>query len=71
MLHVAAAERLASALGVAFDLCEERGAALSGVQKIALIEGAILEFDGFQAQAESLVAFDAFMRELGAERQQN
>jgi hypothetical protein len=61
----AAAERLAGALVSAFDVCEQAGVPLSQLQKIALLEAALLEFDGLEAQLGSLTAIDELIRGLG------
>jgi hypothetical protein len=60
----AAAERLAGALVGAFDVCEQAGVPLSQLQKIALLEAALLEFDGLEAQLGSLAAVDQLIRGL-------
>jgi hypothetical protein len=54
MASVAAAERLAAAAVAAFDACDEAGVPLSPTQRIAIIEAALLEFDGFAAHLSSL-----------------
>jgi hypothetical protein len=63
--HVAAAERLARAIVVALATCEEVGVGLSDVQKTAVIEAMLLEFDGFEAHLRSLDRVGQMLRELG------
>jgi hypothetical protein len=62
--HVAAAERLARATVFAFELCDEQGTPLSHAQKVALVESALLEFDGLEASLTSQASLDAFLRSL-------
>jgi hypothetical protein len=69
--QLAAAERLASAIVFAFDVCEEGGVPLSQAQKIAVVEAALLEFDGFEASLESLTSVAALIRELGGHEQRD
>jgi hypothetical protein len=51
---VAAAERFARALVVAFGALDDLGLPLTDVQRIAMIQAALLEFDGFEAQLDAL-----------------
>jgi hypothetical protein len=62
--HVAAAERLARGVIVAFDSCEEVGVPLSEIQKIAVIEAMLLEFDGFSEHLCSLERVGRLLRDL-------
>lgn len=62
--EVAAAERFAKAIVVAFSVCEEARIPLSDVQKIAIIEAALLEFDGLEGQLGSLAEVGALLRQL-------
>lgn len=62
--QVAAAERFAKAIIVAFAVCEEARVPLSDVQKIAIVEAALLEFDGFQGQLESVDGIGELLRSL-------
>lgn len=64
--QVAAAERVARAIVVAFDVCDEVGKPLVQIQKIAIIEAALLEFDGFDAQLSSLARIGELLHALGA-----
>jgi hypothetical protein len=54
MAKVAAAERFARALVVAFGALDDLGLPLTDVQKIAMVQAALLEFDGFEAQLDAL-----------------
>jgi hypothetical protein len=69
--QLAAAERLASAIVFAFDVCEESGVPLSQAQKVAVIEAALLEFDGLEASLNSLTSVAALIRELGRDEQED
>jgi hypothetical protein len=60
--QVAAAQRLARAVIVAFAACEEACMPLSDLQKIAVIEAALLEFDGFEAQYDRLEGISELLR---------
>jgi hypothetical protein len=66
--RAAAAEHCANLIVGAFEICERRGVALSQIQKIALIEAALLEFDGFEAQLTSLSRVARLLRGIGADR---
>ncbi|HET7856187.1 MAG TPA: hypothetical protein VFL41_06990 [Gaiellaceae bacterium] len=63
--QLAAAERLAKAIVLAFEVCEEGGVPLSQAQKVAVVEAALLEFDGLERNLESLTNVAALLRELG------
>jgi hypothetical protein len=65
---VASADRLARALVFAFDSCDEAGVPLSQMQKVALIEAAILEFDGLEADLTSLTSLGVLASRLGRGR---
>jgi hypothetical protein len=62
--RVAAAERFARATVAAIDICDETRAPLSQLQKTALIEAALLEFDGLEAQLASLASIDELLHAL-------
>jgi hypothetical protein len=62
--QVAAAERFAKAMVVAFAVCEEIRAPLTDIQKIAIIEAALLEFDGLESQLGSLAGISELLRSL-------
>ena len=62
--HAAAARCLARVVAVSLDACDEGGFALSEVQKVAVVEAALLEFDGFGIQLASLVAVGELLRDL-------
>jgi hypothetical protein len=61
-----AAERLAGAVMGAFDICEQAGVPLSQLQKIALVEAVLLEFDGLEAHLSSLATVEEQLRGLAA-----
>lgn len=63
--HAAAARCLARVIAVSIDACDEADMPLSELQKAAVIEAALLEFDGFGLQLASLVAMGELMRDLG------
>ena len=69
--QVDAAERLARAIVFAFDVCDEDGVPLSQVQKVAIIEAALLEFDGHQAHLCSLASLDGVFRGLRRDGERN
>jgi hypothetical protein len=48
--QVAAAECFARAIVLAFDVAEDSGMPFSAVQKIAILEAALVEFDGFESR---------------------
>jgi hypothetical protein len=62
---VAAAERFATAVVLGFEVCEDADAPLSQRQKIAVIEAALLEFDGLEAQLRSLASVSELLRAFG------
>ena len=62
--QVAAAERFATAIVVAFAVCDEARVPLVVLQKIAVIEAALLEFDGFESQLSSLAEIGELLRSL-------
>jgi hypothetical protein len=61
-----AAERLAGAVMSAFDICEQAGVPLSQLQKIALVEAVLLEFDGLEAHLRSLATVEEQLRTLAS-----
>ena len=63
-VHAAAARCLARVVAVSLDACDEGGFPLSEVQKVAIVEAALLEFDGFGIQLASLVAVGELLRDL-------
>jgi hypothetical protein len=65
LAQAAAAERFARAAIAAFGSCEAVGAPLSDVQKIALLESMLREFDGFSARLDSLSTIAGLLRDLG------
>ena len=63
--HAAAARCLARVVAVSLDACDDGGFPLSEVQKVAIVEATLLEFDGFGIQLASLVAVGELLRDLG------
>lgn len=61
---VAAAERFARAIVVGFALCEEARIPLTDIQKIAILEAALLEFDGLEGQLDSLAGIGELLCSL-------
>lgn len=62
--HVASAERVARAIVLAFDSCDDAGAPLSEIQKVAVLESILLEFDGFAAHLRTLASVGQMLRDL-------
>jgi hypothetical protein len=62
--QVASAERVARAIVLAFDTCDETGAPLSEIQKITVLEAILLEFDGFAAHLRTLASVGQLLRDL-------
>jgi hypothetical protein len=62
--QVASAERVARAIVLAFDSCDEAGAPLSEVQRIAVLEAILLEFDGLAAHLRTLASVGEALRGL-------
>ena len=60
--HVASAERVARAVVLAFDACDDAGAPPSDVQRIAVLEAVLLEFDGFAAHLRTLASVGQALR---------
>ena len=50
----------------AFEICEQAGVPLSQLQKVALVEAVLLEFDGLEAHLRSLAAVEEELRGLRA-----
>jgi hypothetical protein len=69
--RAAAAERLAKSIVGGFDLCGQAGIPLSQVQKIAVVQAALLEFDGFEAQVSSLARIADLLHVLGVNGQED
>lgn len=63
--QLAAAERTARAIVFAFELSEGSGAPLSHAQKTYMIEAALIEFDGFEAELTTFGSLDKLFRALG------
>jgi hypothetical protein len=62
--RVAAAERFAGVIVSTFEKCDETSIPLSRAQKTALIEAALVEFDGFEAELSSLMRIAELLNEL-------
>jgi hypothetical protein len=63
--RVAAAERFAATIISTFEKCEETSVPLSKAQKTTLLEAALVEFDGFEAELSSLMRVAELLSELG------
>jgi hypothetical protein len=63
--YAATARCLARAVAGGFDACDDAGLPLSELQKVALFEAALREFDGFGVELTSLVAVGELLRDLG------
>lgn len=63
--RVAAAERFAGVIVSTFEKCEETSVPLSKAQKTTMIEAALVEFDGFEAELSSLMRIADLLSELG------
>jgi hypothetical protein len=61
----ASARCLSRALICAFDVCDETGVPLSQLQRIAILEAVLCEFDGFGENLSSLATVSWLLRELG------
>jgi hypothetical protein len=64
--RVATAERLARAIVLAFEACDEGGVPLSQIQRISVIEAALLEFDGLDDDLRSQATVGELLRALGS-----
>lgn len=60
----AAARRFAAAIVAAFGVCDEVCTPLTDLQKITVIQAALLEFDGLEAELDSLSRIGDLLREL-------
>ena len=63
--RVATAERLARTIVLAFEACDEGGVPLSQVQRVSVIEAALLEFDGLDEDLRSQASVGELLRALG------
>ena len=63
--RVATAERIARAIVLAFETCDEGGVPLSQVQRISVIEAALLEFDGLDHDLKAQANVGQLLRALG------
>ena len=66
--QIAAAERLATALIVGFQLCADEQQPLNELQRIALVKAGLLVFNGFREDVDSQVRVGAVLTALGGER---
>jgi hypothetical protein len=64
LAQVASAERVARAIVLAFDSCDDTGAPLSEIQKITVLEAILIEFDGFAAHLRTLASVGQILRDL-------
>lgn len=60
----AAARCVARVVTCATDSCDDAGVPLSELQRVTIMESALLEFDGFGAHLASLAAVDRLLRDL-------
>jgi len=65
--HVASARCLARTIAVAFEACEDADVPLSELQRVAIIEAALLEFDGFAAHLGTLASVGSLLRDFGSD----
>lgn len=63
--RVVTAERIARAIVLAFETCDEGGVPLSQVQRISVIEAALLEFDGIDHDLRAQANVGELLRALG------
>jgi hypothetical protein len=62
--QVAAAERLAKSIVIGIEFCAQAGMPLSQLQMIQICRGALLEFDGFQAETRALFGVEQILHRL-------
>jgi hypothetical protein len=62
--QVISARRIARQTILGFSLCEGSGSPLSERQKISVLTAMLLEFDGFQAEVESVLEIDRLLAQL-------
>ena len=60
----ATARCVARVVTCAMDACDDAGVPLSELQRVTIVETALLEFDGFGAHLASLAAIDRLLRDL-------
>ncbi len=63
----AAARCVARVVSNAISACEEADVPLSELQRVTIVEAALLEFDGFGEHLASLNAVDRLLRDLRLE----
>jgi hypothetical protein len=61
--HGSAARCIARTLVVSFDACDTSDVPLSQLQRAAILEAALLEFDGFREQMSSLATVSRLIAE--------
>lgn len=61
----ASARCVARTIVAAFDACEEAEIPLSQLQRTAIVEAALLEFDGFDVHLRSFVVVSRLLDDLG------
>lgn len=62
----ASARCLALAVVQAFDVCEASGIPLSQLQRVAIVEAVLVEFDGFGDHLSSLASISRLLHDLEA-----
>ena len=62
--YSATARCVARVVTCATDACDDGGVPLSELQRVTIVETALLEFDGFGAHLASLAAIDRPLRDL-------
>lgn len=60
----ATARCVARVVTCAMDACDDAGVPLSELQRVTVLETALLEYDGFGAHLASLAAVDRLLRDL-------
>lgn len=63
----AAARCIARVVARSLDACDEADVPLSELQRVTIIETALLEFDGFGTHLAGLVTVDRLLRDLRLE----
>jgi hypothetical protein len=63
--QIAAADRIATALIVGFQLCADEGHRLNELQRTQLVKAALLVFDDFRGDLESHIRIGTALSSLG------
>ena len=63
--RIVTAERIARAIVLAFEACDEGGVPLSQLQRISVIEAALLEFEGLDHDLRAQANVGQLLRALG------